>query len=88
MIPYWKWGVACAIFLGSMMGVTTASSEAYAGSKTGDAAVLKADNCCTKYLCQKCYNGCWHTCCVCYDYNQAMNWYDAQDGNARVIAQK
>jgi hypothetical protein len=90
MTLYRKWAIACAILLGSTMGVATASSEAHAGSKTGDAAaVLKGDHCCTKYLCQKKDQyGCWYTCHVCYDYNQAMSWYDQQDGNARVLASK
>jgi hypothetical protein len=88
MTPLWKWGAACAVLLGSMMGVATASSGANAGSKAGEAAVQQAEYSCTTYLCQKCYNGCWRTVYVCYDYEQAMNWYDQQDGNARVIAQK
>jgi len=42
----------------------------------------------TKYLCQKCYGGCWKTVYVCYSYPQAMAWYNRQPSNARVLAQK
>ena len=42
----------------------------------------------TKYLCQKCYGGHWCTVYACYCYTDAMAWYDAQEGTARVITQK
>jgi hypothetical protein len=80
--------LAGGVFLGSMIGLTMASPAAKAGS-IGSAAVMKAGDGCTTYLCQKKdQNGCWCTCYVCYDYNQMKNWYDAQGSNARVIAQK
>jgi hypothetical protein len=88
MQRYWKLVLAGGVILGSMIGLSMAAPAAKAGTRSDNATARMAGDYCTKYLCQKCYNGCWHTCCVCYDYNQAMNWYDAQDGNARVIAQK
>src|SRR5271165_225057 len=39
----------------------------------------------TCYLCQKCYSGCWTTVYVCDCYQDAMNWYNQQPNNARII---
>ncbi len=83
----WKLMLAGVVLLGSMTDLSMASPAAKAGT-LHDQAAAKAGDYCTKYLCQKCYNGCWYTVYVCNDYDQAMGWYNAQSGNARVVAQK
>ena len=83
----WKLMLAGGVLVGSMTGLSMASPAAKAGTVQSQAAP-KAGDYCTKYLCQKCCNGCWRTYYTCYDYDQAMDWYNVQSGNARVIAQK
>ncbi|HJT75971.1 MAG TPA: hypothetical protein VJ739_02120 [Gemmataceae bacterium] len=79
--------LVAAVVLGGLEGIPTAA-RAQAGSRGDGTAVLKADMRATKYLCQKYYYGCWHTVYTTYSYEDAMDWYDRQPGNARVIAQK
>ena len=88
MQRYWKSVLAGGILLGSMIGLSTAASVAYAENNGHGAAVLKAEDHYTKYLCQKWYSGHWCTVYTTYSYEDAMDWYDNQNTGARVIAQK
>jgi hypothetical protein len=83
-----------AALLGLVTTVSLAAATATAADSrpspgtSAPAEVLKADATSTKYYCQKYYNGYWCTVYVCYCYEDAMDWYNQQSGNARVIAQK
>jgi hypothetical protein len=85
MTSYTKWVLAAAVAVVSLSGLAPASP---AGTTNDTAEVRMSDYQGTKYLCQKCYNGCWQTVYTCYSYQEAMNWYNRQRSNARVIAQK
>ncbi|HVS38467.1 MAG TPA: hypothetical protein VMS17_23110 [Gemmataceae bacterium] len=85
----WKIVLAGGILLGSLIGLATAPAVANADSMRDAAAALKAGDQCTKYLCQKYYQGYgWCTVYVCYSYDEAMTWYSQQGSGARVVAQK
>ncbi|MCA9067807.1 MAG: hypothetical protein KDA84_02730 [Planctomycetaceae bacterium] len=76
--------IAALALIATGAGLATPTHAEISGQPSGQ-EIQQAQ---TRYLCQKCYRGCWKTVYVCYCRADAIQWFNRQPNNARIIAQK